>query len=70
MYHLVYKVCVIKWYIIVKRITNSDVFMKTMILKITDEQMKKLDEHKERTKVSKSGIVRIAIDQYLGGVFT
>jgi len=43
--------------------------MKTTTIQITEEQFKNLNEHKERLKVSKSAIIRIAIDQYFGGIF-
>jgi len=43
--------------------------MKTTTIQLTDEQDKKISETKERLKISKSAIIRIAIDQYFGGIF-
>ena len=40
--------------------------MKTTTLQLTEEQIQKLNEHKKKLRISKAGIIRIAIDRFFG----
>jgi len=41
------------------------IYTKKLNILISEEQKKKLDEYSEKTRISISDIVRLAIDEYL-----
>lgn len=43
--------------------------MKTTTIQLTNEQIQQLDEQKKKLRISKAGIIRMALTRFLEGGF-